>query len=341
MSSKLKGWGPRVLAAGLAFIGLVSGWTYLLGAHFDAEAVGIMMVVDVPGERPSLFVSDRVSHLNYDAEVETKYTSRLTVYDLDTGAKTSRRVVGWMREGPRNVWPLGPAQTGVWAYDPVDGVQILNPRDGAVVYSEQQLLSESQVARRYTSGELDERFSYLGEDRSLVVTQSDGTRLKLVEGAAEGVPHDGDVEPWRGPGLPGTASMIPLPEGGYARLAHNKGDPQGIMRFDAGGDPLGERYTQAYFVQRDGQRDLVASDPTSAFIVHAASLQDDAAFELSRVRFDTGERMWTTAFEDKPRLHIAHLTDELLCVAGQIGGDFVLLGYEVDTGALRYRTDLD
>ncbi|HFE43992.1 MAG TPA: hypothetical protein ENJ18_00670, partial [Nannocystis exedens] len=150
-----------ITAVFFALLIVTSGlWIYAVGAIFGAEQIDELAIAHSPNGAPTLFVSEHVSHLSYVPELDTKYTTRLAVYDLETGTRISRRVIAWMKPNPLSPRPLGPAPDGLWFFDSAHGVQLLS-KDGSVLRTQAQLLSPDQESRRLRSGDLGDRLTYL------------------------------------------------------------------------------------------------------------------------------------------------------------------------------------
>ncbi len=330
------------MTALIAFVLVTTGlWIYAVGALFGAEEIDELAIVHRTNGAPTLFVSERVSHLSYAPEIDTVYTTRLAVYDLETGARISRRVIGWMKPDPLTLRPLGPAPGGFWFFDPVGGVQLISAKDGSVMRTQAQLLSADQESRRLRSGDIEDRVAYLPGSRELVVMLKDGSKLRVSTDSNTGIPFSGESAQIDQQSKPGHVTILQTPTG-QAQLRHQDGDPATSSRLEFRGRTSNRIYFDAFFVTTNHSDPILLSDPSSTLIMHTSSLERDAPQVISRVQFDSGESLWTTAIGERVQLRLAQATDTILCLALLVpNGDTELLGLDPFEGTLTYRVDLN
>lgn len=329
---KKVGGGVALVAATLVLVG---GWAGLVGAFFPAEDIDGLALVTSDGHA-SLFVTESVSHYVGD-DSDDLWTTRLAVYDLATGARVSRRVIQWGRSWAAQLTPLGPAPGGHWFYDTSVGLNVLDPRDGAVVRGAADLLSAEQRAHLLRTGSLQRRLAYFPDEQAAMVTLIDGSRLRVSADEASGAPFTGSAPPLVLPSLPGHATVVEVPGAGLARLDHREADPTGSVRLaEAGALFLGG----FFLIASDGEP-LVAADPPSVLVMHTTTLEADSPPLLSRVRIDDGSALFSTPIGAPGRLLLAHATGESVVLVRHDGGDVMLCAFGLADGAERYRVDLN
>jgi hypothetical protein len=315
---------PVALAIG-GLLSLAAGWFLLVSLAFPSARITDLRVVTRDG-RDALFVSEVVSHVTDDDDIET---SRLAVYDLATGERRSRRVVQWMRGG--GVVVLGPASDGVWAYQYGSGVVLLDPDDGRVLRRTEDLLTEAQREQLLLSVELDQRLGYLAGERAVVVTLRDGSRLALTgEGTRE---YTGQLPSIPTPPRPWAVTVTALGGGDVLRLEARAGEDRYARRLH----PSGARLLHGTFVVDSAGQPIVLSDPPSVLVEHAESLESDADSVLSRVALEGGEALWTTPLQERVRVRLAHAAADavvLVTVSGE------LMAFGLERGDPRYRVSL-
>ena len=261
MSKSVRG---RTIAL-LTAIALAAGlWLFAVGRMFPAEHIGGMQVVETSAG-PRLFVNEAVSHLSTDATVDTSYTSRLAVYDVETGARVGRHIVAWMRRGYRSVTLIGRAQAQVtteagkqaapppqrvaeaataraagkdrdamWAFSDASGLQLRSSVDGAVLRDSAQLLNDAQRAGLLRSGKPEDRVAWLPESRTVLRTLNTGgyvaisattPKARAYSGPAPTPAHRSWLAAAKLGSLPGHTTVVRLGAKRLARLDHTDGDP--------------------------------------------------------------------------------------------------------------------
>ncbi len=325
----------------LAVVFVTTGlWIYAVGALFGAEEIDELAIVHKTNGAPTLFVSERVSHLSDIPELDTMYTTRLAVYDLETGARISRRVIGWMKPDTLSLRPLGPAPGGLWFFDPVGGVQLIS-EDGSLMRTQAQLLSADQESRRLRSGDIEDRVAYLPGSRELIVMLNDGSKLRVSADSNTGTPFNGESSQIDQQSKPAHVTILQTPAG-KAQLRHQDGDPATSSRLEFRGRTSKRIYFDAFFVTTNHNDPILFSDPSSTLVMHTSSLERDAPQVISRVQLDSGNDLWTTEIGDRVQLRLAQATDTILCLALLVAnGDTELLGLDPIRGTFTYRVDLN
>ena len=325
-ASRRRSFGVWALFIG-AVVAFSGAWFALVSIVFPSEGVLDVRVVTGADGDSALFVSEYVTHSGED---DPTYTTRLAVYDLATGERRSRRVVRWTRRGGLTV--LGPGPGGVWAYEVGEGVVLLDPYDGHALREADELMSDALREELLRSGDLDSRVGYLADQQGVVVTLRDGTRV-VVDGG-EPRPFQGELPPI--PAQPhavgGTASV--LASGETVRLASREGDAAHTRRLQPSGGVL----LKGTFVEDTGaEQPLVLEGPAGVLVRHRESLEESAAYLLSRVTLDSGQLVWTAKLESTSNVWLAHATGDVVVLVTRTGE---LMAFGVERGEERYRVDL-
>lgn len=318
----------------LMLLALFVGWGGMIGAFFPADDVDRLAIVTSDGH-VALFVSESVSHYMGD-DSDDYWTTRLAVYDLATGQRTSRRVVQWPRPSPAGLTALGPAPGGHWFYDTSEGITVLDAQDGSVVRSTADLLSADQREHLLRSGPLEERLGHLIGEQAVVMTLDDGTRIRVQADSSEGAPYGEPMPPFIVERAPGTATVIRLDDGRVVRLDHGESDPLTSVRLTESG----ATFLRGFLVTASG-RVLLAPEPESVFVMHTSSAEVHSAPLLSRVRLDDGGIVFTSPIGASGQLLLARTVDDAIVLIRRDGSDVMLCGYGLSDGAERFRVDLD
>jgi len=337
--------GTFIPIAGVVAVGIGATWTWewTVASLFPAEEVtGVAVVGGENGKPGYLFVTESVAHDHWlDPQIESSYTTRVAVYDLATGVRTSRRVISRTVPKYHSLSPLGPGPGGFWFFNSATGIELLSPDDGTVIRSATELLSPAQLGKLPKSGAIETRVAYLPTERAPILTLNDGTRIRLSANATQGEPFRGTVPKYQPRLAPANTTTLPLEGKRSLRLEHQESDPLRSARLQAPSGSGTTPFLNPFFLTTDTAAPILLADPDSTLVVHTEHVGTGSAKILSRVRFDDGSALWSTPLGKSARISLATATAERLILVASLDDKTVLLALGRGDGAELYRVALD
>ena len=327
---RVSGRAAPALVVVLLLLVAMGAWLEGVARFFPSEGVDLPIVVVADSGQAALFVRETVSHRDLGSgDSFNRVTTRLAVYDLQTGERTSRRVLSRFARKRASFSLPGRAPGGVWfVMGTRAGVQLLDAGDGRVARKQDQLMSEDIVARLLRSGPLEDRVVWMPDDRALLVRLTDGTWSRLNGSSGGSAQFTG---PAPRPGRPDTGA------GNASPLGDGAGPWCGSTKTTS----AAASFLTASLVRSAEGGAIVLQDPESILVAHSDTLASDAARSLSRVRVADGVPLWTASIGAAARLDLAHANSDALVLVIRVDGDMELASLSLTDGREHYRRELD